>query len=113
MDVWILQSMKDTADSTIPPCSTRHLQSEPVKCSVELKQRFCITHIARKPMGSWKEKILSQPNSIIQKVMQNLFFLPDMIALPDIYEELKFLMTITHYATNMSMIFLSVEGGDK
>jgi hypothetical protein len=36
-----------------------------------------------------------------------------MIAFPDIYEEMKFLMTITHYATNMSMIFLSVEGGDK
>jgi hypothetical protein len=42
-------------------------------------------------------------------MLQNLYFLPDMIALTDIYEELKFFMTITHYATNMSMIFLSVE----
>jgi len=38
-------------------------------------------------MGFWQEKMLSQPNSIIQKVMlQNLYFLPDMIALTDIYE---------------------------
>jgi len=54
--------------------------------------------------------MLSQPNSIIQKTMlQNLYFLQNMIALTDICEQLIFFMTITHYATNMSMPFLLVE----
>jgi hypothetical protein len=53
-------------------------------CSLELKQKFCIIYRAKKPMGSWKEKILSQSHPIIQMVMlQNLYFLPDMIALTD------------------------------
>jgi len=87
IDMWIFHSMKDTTDSMIPLYSTRHLRSEPVMCPVELKQKFCIMHTARKLMGSWPEKMFSQPNSIIQKVMlQNLNVLPDMIVLTDIYE---------------------------
>jgi len=86
IDMWIFHSM-DMTDSMFPPYSTRHLRSEPVTCPVQLKQKFCIMHIARKPMGSWQEKILSQPNSISLKVMlQNLHFLLDMIALTDIYK---------------------------
>jgi hypothetical protein len=39
-------------DSMIPQYSARNLQSELVKYSVELKQKFCVTHIVSKAIGS-------------------------------------------------------------